>query len=146
MARIKRNIGEQVSGKIGNVVFVQTKNGSYVRAAPVRKNDYWTEAQLMARDRVSAMARLWRAIQSGLMTKIWNNTTDKMNGYAWFMKQNMKNLSIAGELTDPALFIVADGPLAPLQLLKAERQAPLSEVIRVSWQNDPHIKAARLRY
>ena len=39
MARMKRNIGDLVSGKIGNVVFYQLNDQSYVRAAPVRKKD-----------------------------------------------------------------------------------------------------------
>ena len=34
MAKMKRNIGDSVSGKIGNVVFVQMGGNSYVISAP----------------------------------------------------------------------------------------------------------------
>ena len=40
MAKMKRPIGDLVSGKIGNVVFVNMNGKSYVRAAPQRKKDF----------------------------------------------------------------------------------------------------------
>ena len=37
MAKMKRPIGDMVSGKVGNVMFVVRESESYVRAAPQRK-------------------------------------------------------------------------------------------------------------
>jgi len=78
------------------------------------------------------------------MKQIWNHASNEMNGYAWFVKRNMGALSIDGEITNPLLLTASDGKLYPLQFLKAEREDPLSDVIKVSWQNDPHLKATRL--
>lgn len=39
MAKMKRPIGDVVSGKVENVVFVNLNGKSYVRAAPRRKKD-----------------------------------------------------------------------------------------------------------
>ncbi len=40
MARMKRNIGDLVSGRIGNVVFYERFGVNYVCAAPQRKKGF----------------------------------------------------------------------------------------------------------
>ena len=64
MAKVERYLGELVSGKIGNVVFFQLNGKSYVRAAPVRTKNSWTEEQQLYRQRISKASGLWRAIRS----------------------------------------------------------------------------------
>jgi len=144
MARMKRNIGDLVSGKIGNLVFYQLNDQSYVRAAPVRKKDSWTEEQQFHRQRISKASGYWRALRSELMTKIWNNAAEQMNGYAWFMKVNMPALEMDGTLIDPKLLKVSAGKLTVPQQLTAERQPANAATILVSWKNDPHVKGERL--
>lgn len=144
MAKMKRHIGDMVSGKIGNVVFVTIKDKSYVRAAPVRKKDNWSEQQRLYRQRLSKIAKLWRSIQSEAMKQLWNQVSTEMNGYASFVKANMSALEIDGTLIDPGLLTVTDGKLMNLQLLKAERETELSDRIKVSWQNDKNSKKERL--
>jgi hypothetical protein len=144
MARMKRNIGELVSGKIGNVVFYQLHDKSYVRAAPVRKKDSWTEEQQFHRQRISKASGYWRALRSELMSKIWNNAAEQMNGYAWFMKSTMPALEMDGTLIDPKLLKVSVGKLPVPQQLTAIRQPTNAAIIVVSWQNDPHVKGERL--
>ena len=82
MAKMKQNIGDLVSGKIGNLVFFQLNGKSYVRAAPVRKRESWTQEQLLYRQRISQASGLWRALRSEQMSKIWNGAAEQMNGYA----------------------------------------------------------------
>lgn len=144
MAKMKRPIGDLVSGKIGNVVFVNIKGKSYVRSAPIRKKDSWTGLQKLHRNRLSKIANLWRTIQSEPMKQIWNEVSTEMNGYASFVKANMPALAIDGTLIDPMLLTISDGKLVNPQLLKAEREDPLSDQIRVSWQNDKNSKKERL--
>lgn len=144
MAKMKRPIGDLVSGKIGNVVFVNIKNKSYVRAAPIRKKDNWSEQQILYRQRMSKIAKLWRSIQSEPMKQIWNQVSTEMNGYASFIKANMSALEIDGTLIDPCLLTVSDGKLANPQLLKAESEDEFSDRIKVSWQNDKNSKKERL--
>lgn len=144
MAKMKRPIGDMVSGKIGNVVFITMRGKAYVRAAPIRKTNNWSEHQIMVRQRMKKIAALWRNLRSEPIKKIWNQFTDEMNGYALFIKHNMYTLSINGELIDPTQLIVSVGKLSPLLFLKAERETIDSDRIKVSWQNDPNLKKERL--
>jgi hypothetical protein len=145
MAKVKRNLGELVSGKIGNAVFFQLNGKSYVRAAPVRKKNSWTEEQQLYRQRISKASGLWRALRSEQVSKIWNSAAQEMNGYAWFMKANMPALEMDGTLIDAKLLKVSDGKLPVPQQLKAERQPDDNSTIVVSWQNDPHLRGKRLQ-
>jgi hypothetical protein len=145
MAKIKKNIGELVSGKIGNVVFFQLNGKSYMRAVPVRKENSWTEEQQLYRQRISKASGLWRALRSEQVSKIWNSAAQEMNGYAWFMKANMPALEMDGTLIDAKLLKVSDGKLPIPQNLKAERKPDDATTIMVSWQNDPHVKGKRLQ-
>ncbi|HLN72923.1 MAG: DUF6266 family protein [Methylococcaceae bacterium] len=145
MARMKRNIGEQVSGKIGNVVFYQRYGKDYVRAAPTKKRESWTEEQQMYRQRISKASALWRSLKSEEMSRIWNTAAQLMNGYAWFIKVNMPALAMDGSLIDASLIKVSDGKLTLPQNLKAERMPGDNSTVVVSWQNDPHCTADRLK-
>lgn len=144
MAKMKRNIGDLVSGKVGNVVFYQLNGKSYVRSAPIRKKDSWTEQQQLYRQRISMASGLWRALRSEQVSKIWNSAAEQMNGYAWFMKANLPALEIDGTLIDAKLLKVSDGKLPVPQNLRAERLAEDAAAITVSWENDRHLKGERL--
>ena len=144
MAKMKRNIGELVSGKIGNVVFFQLNGKSYVRAAPVRKKGSWTEQQQLYRQRISKASGLWRALRSEQVSKIWNGAAEQMNGYAWFLKANMPALQMDGTLIDARLLKVSDGKLPVHQNLKAEKMPDDAATVAVSWQNDPRCNVNRL--
>ena len=144
MAKMKRNIGDLVSGKIGNVVFVQLNGKSYVRAAPQRKKDSWTQEQLLYRQRISKASELWRALRSEQVSKIWNGAAELMNGYAWFLKLNMPALEMDGTLINVQLLKVSAGKLFVPQSLRAERLPEDASSIAVSWQNDHHLKGERL--
>ena len=143
MAKIRRNIGELVSGKIGKVVFVQMRGKSYVRAAPDRTRNNWSEAQVLDRKRLSAIANLWRTLNCQNMNEIWNLATREMNGYAWFIKKNMNALHIDGTLISPSLIRVIDGSL-PEPLLKLDPTHPNPHEVKIEWTNDPHLAKQRL--
>jgi len=143
MAKIRRNIGELVSGKIGKVVFVQMRGKSYVRAAPDRTRNNWSEAQVLYRKRLSAIANLWRTLNCQNMNEIWNLAAQEMNGYAWFIKKNMNALHIDGTLISPSLIRVIDGSL-PEPLLKLDPTHPNPHEVKIEWTNDPHLQKQRL--
>ena len=143
MARIKRNIGELVSGKIGKVVFVQMRGKSYVRAAPDRTRNNWSEAQVLYRKRLSAIASLWRTLNCDGLNAAWNLASKDMTGYAWFIKKNMNALHIDGTLISPSLIRVIDGSL-PEPLLKVDQTHPIPNEVKIEWTNDPHLAKQRL--
>jgi hypothetical protein len=144
MAKMKRYLGELVSGRIGNVVFFQLNGKSYVRAAPVRKKNSWTEDQKLQRQRISKASALWRSLRSEQVSKIWNASAEQMNGYAWFLKANMPALAMDGTLIDAILLKVSDGKLPMPQNLMVERLPDTPSTITVRWQNDPHTRGERL--
>lgn len=144
MARMKQVIGEQPSGKLMNVVFYQRYGKSFVRAAPKKRESY-TEEQVLYRQRISKASTLWRSLKSEDTSKIWNLAAEGMNNYAWFMKANLPALAMDGSLIDVRLIKVSDGKLPLPQNLKAERMSGDESSIMVSWQNDPHTNAERLK-
>jgi len=142
MAKMKRNIGDYVSGKIGNVVFVQMKGKSYVRSAPHRTNIAWSESQIYHRHKLSNVAKMWRNINSEEMKHIWKLASNDLSNYAWFVKKNINAFSISGELIDPMLIQVVDGKLTnPLFKIT---NAFLNSKFNIEWINDPNIKKKRL--
>ena len=144
MARMKRNIGDLVSGRIGNIVFY-TRNGvNYVRAAPDRKKDSWSPQQMLHRQRFSKASYLWSQLKKTNVAPIWNLASERMNGYASFMKANMPDYALDGSIIDPKMIKISTGKLhLPLDL-EAARQTAGSSTIEVSWKNDPNMKGKRL--
>jgi hypothetical protein len=145
MARMKRPVGDLVSGKIGNVVFFTRKDSSFVRAAPKRKETQWTPEQQLHRQRFSQAVGLWRVLKNGMVPQIWNLGSQQMNGYALFLKANMPAFGVDGTLLDPKLLQLSVGKLTLPQKLKAQKAAGEGTGVEVSWQNDPLLSAARLQ-
>ena len=144
MAKMKRPIGDMVSGKIGNVVFFRHNGESFVRNAPERKKNTWTPEQLLHRQRFSQAIKLWRDVKSTQVQQIWNLGSQKMNGYALFMKANMPAFSLDGSLMDPQLIQLSTGKLHLPQEFEAGKPTLEGSTIAVSWQNDPLLKGKRL--
>ena len=145
MARMKRPVGDLVSGKIGNVVFFTRKDQSFVRAAPTRKETQWTPEQQLHRQRFSQAVGLWRKLKNGMVPQIWNLGSQQMNGYALFLKANMPAFGVDGTLLDPKLLQLSVGKLNLPQKLEAGKAAGEGTRVEVTWQNDPLISAVRLQ-
>lgn len=120
MALIKLNVGTQISGKIGGLIFASNKGGQYVKAyrKPVQPN---TAKQLAVRLALSALSAFWRTLSFSVRTA-WNNMsinypyvnsigeTKYYTGQQLYCKLN-GNLILCGlpKLTDP---------LVPAQILQ----------------------------
>ena len=142
MAKMKRPVGDLMSGKLGNVVFVHRNDKSYVRMAPIRKHNNWSEQQIMYRKRLSSVSQLWRNLKSDLSPYIWNNVTPEMNGYAFFIKTNIQAFSIDGSLIDPKLIMVSNGHLIKSRNMNVSLASD-PDFVDIQWQNDPNLKSAR---
>ena len=145
MARMKRPVGDLVSGKIGNVVFFTRKNQSFVRAAPKRKETQWTPEQQLHRQRFSQAVGLWRKLKNGMVPQIWNLGSQQMNGYALFLKANMPAFGVDGTLLDPKLLQLSVGKLSLPQKLEVKKSEGEGTTVSVTWQNDPLLSAVRLQ-
>jgi hypothetical protein len=144
MARVKRYLGQDVSGKVGNVVFFQLNGETFVRGIQQRENDSWTPAQQAHRKRVSQVSQLWRHIKHSQIPAIWNLGDEKMNGYALFLKTNMPAYASDGSLVDAREIKLATGNLLLPQEFTASRKRPNELLITTSWQNKAQPKGERL--
>lgn len=144
MARVKKHLGDNVSGKVGNVVFFQLNGESYVRAVQKRNNESWTPAQQQHRQRFSQASHLWRQIKYSQIPEIWNRGSQKMNGYALFIKANLPAFATDGSLVDARELKFSTGNLALPQEFKAERQNSTEPLIRVTWENKAQPMGERL--
>ena len=145
MAKMKRPVGDLVSGKIGNVVFFTRNDSSFVRAAPQRKKIEWTPEQQLHRQRISQAAGLWRKLKNGMVPQIWNLGSQQMNGYALFLKANMPAFGVDGTLLDPKLLQLSTGKLNLPQKMEVKKATGEESSIEVTWQNDPLLSAVRLQ-
>lgn len=145
MAKVRSNVGENVSGKVGKFVFYKLRGKEYVRLAQVRDKDSWTPTQELHRSRFSQAVNLWRQVKNADVSKIWNQASEAMNGYASFMKANLPAFAMDGTLIDPHMLHLSAGKLAVPLHLHAERAGEGSTTISVSWQNDPLLKGEKLK-
>lgn len=144
MAKLNKDIGQNVSGKLGKAVFYKLRGNTYVRLAPVRDKDSWTPAQENHRQRFREVVSLWRKVKYPEVSLIWNQASEAMNGYASFVKANLPAFAMDGTLIDPQMLYLSAGKL-PLPLhLQAKRTEAGSNTITVSWQNDPLLKGEKL--
>ncbi|HET6558422.1 MAG TPA: hypothetical protein VFG54_13980 [Prolixibacteraceae bacterium] len=144
MARVKKYLGDMVSGKAGNLVFFRLNGETYVRGIQKRQSDSWTPAQQLHRKRMGQVSGLWRKIRYSQIPGIWNHGDQKMNGYALFVKANMPAFATDGSLVDARELKLSIGHLALPQEFRAERQEPTQPLIRVTWENKSQPKGERL--
>ena len=144
MAKMKRPVGDLVSGKLGNLVFYRLNGMSYVRSAPVRKKNSWTPQQLLHRQRFASAAYLWSQLKETNVASIWNLAAVNMTGYAWLMKANMPAFALDGSIIDPKMLKLSTGKLHLPMNMESSRESAGSAIIKVNWKNDPNMKGKRL--
>jgi hypothetical protein len=144
MARLKGGIESMISGKIGGVVFVQTKWGKYARSVPTRgKKRPWSPKQVMARKRFSAVYAFWKQFQRTPFKQIWDEAAEMMSGYNFYLKTNMPAFGEDGALIDPERLHFSAGKLPLPHRLNAKRMESDPTKIEASWQNDEGSGVAR---
>lgn len=135
MARIKTAAGLKISGKLGNLVFVQQGEQTYVRTSPERKKGHWSRRQQQHRSRFQAFTAYYQQMREKVVKPIWNlSATKQFTGYNLFMKANMPAFNQQGELADPSLLHFSTGPL-PLPLcLSAEKNDSAPQLVNIRWE------------
>jgi len=117
---------------------------NYVRAAPDRKKNSWSPQQELHRQRFSKASYLWSQLKKSTVAPIWNLASERMNGYASFMKANMPAFALDGSMIDPRMIKISTGKLHLPMDLETTREEAGSSVIAVSWKNDSNMKGKRL--
>lgn len=137
MGRIKSGANGNISGLVGNLVFVQGKGQTIVRTRQVRSKKSWSEKQKLHRQRFSRVAAFCQPLKQTVIQPIWNKIAPHRIGYNLFVKANMAAFALNGELTDLSLLHFADGHLPPLTGCQVQRHQTSNQSITVSWVNDP---------
>lgn len=145
MARLKNSLEASISGKIGNVVYVQMDGKTYARAVQKRKKDSWSEKQQLHRQRFRAVNDFCHKLLQEPKRKIWNYASPTGRGYALFVKTNMPIFALDGSMTDVAMLQMTAGKLHLPQALKLERIAGEDSFVQVSWNNDSRLEGKRLK-
>ena len=143
MARTNTPPGAYLSGKAGNLVFVQNGDEVIVRSLPKRrKPDSWSEKQLQQRKRFQAARTLYSAVRDSVVNPIWKlAATRKLTAYNLFMKANLGAFDKNGELADYSRLHFSMGPLPLPQQLTAVKTVDDPVKVAISWNPELQTKA-----
>ncbi|MBC8004057.1 MAG: hypothetical protein H7X84_01175 [Verrucomicrobia bacterium] len=144
MALVTSNGSTNIVGKIGEVVYVPYKGGTYVRKAPTTRKGARTPAMLLNQQRFACMHRFCAQFKHTLIPQIWNDAATTNSGYNLFMKANSPAFAKDGSIAEPLLLKFSVGALLLPKEMSAQRTAPESNTIQVSWAKEDHIRGFRL--
>ena len=144
MGRIKNSVEAMISGKVGNMVFVQDNGQTYIRTVPVRTKNSWSPKQKMHSKRFAMVNKFCSHFKKSMISAIWNLASPINRGYSLFVKANMPAFALDGTLIDPQMLQVSTGNLLLPRQIIAERQGEGSSSIALNWQNDPNLSVLRL--
>jgi len=145
MTKVTGGLESMLSGKFGNMVFVQRQGKTYMRSAPSRTKDSSTPAMLLNQKRFGEVMKFCGLFKSTVIPQIWNLAAVGTSGYRLFQKTNSPAFGPDGTLKDPKLLMFSKGKLALPQGLEAHRTAVESTTIEVSWQKDAHSGGLHLK-
>ena len=143
MAKLKGVSGEGLSGLVGNLVFYSYKGVPCVRTRPLnRSKNSWSEKQLLARKRFTALKAFWKRFTHTPVKGIWNSAEKGKRGDNLFVKVNMPAFGYDGTLIDQEQIHFSAGQLPlPFGLTAARSQVDPNKA-EVSWQDEPGNKRA----
>lgn len=145
MAKLKNSLEATLSGKIGNVVYVQMDGKTYARGVQKRRKDSWSEKQQLHRKRFRAVNDFCHKLLEEPLRKLWNQASPSGRGYALFVKTNMPVFALDGSMTDIGLLQMSAGKLHLPQSLKLVRVAGEDSLVETSWKNDPRLDGKGLK-
>ena len=136
MARITGSIGKFISGKLGEVVFVQREGMTYIRRLPEYSKNSWTAGQKQHRERFRIVNAFCQQHNMRVIKSIWNLIPGKGSGYNKFLKANMPAFGLDGQLADRAMLHFSDGVLPFPFHFNFDMIPGELDKISVSWEND----------
>lgn len=144
MARVNNILGKGLSGRLGNIVFVNSGGITYARALPrERKPSEWSAHQKEHRKCFAGVVKYASRMMKLFVTPIWNNAVPgSVRGFNLFVKANKSAFGTNGSVTDPGLLRFSAGLLPLPDNLKAIVLPDQPKIITVSWTNQP-VNSAR---
>jgi len=145
MTKVRQGLESILSGKIGNMVFVQRDGKTYVRSAPKRKKDSSTPAMLLNQKRFGLVISFCGQFKSTVIPQIWNLAAVGTSGFRLFQKTNSPAFAPDGSLRDPKSLRLSTGKLTVPQGLTAGKPEVGSSIVEVSWLVDQHLGGIHLQ-
>ena len=145
MTKVRQGLDTMLSGKFGNIVYVQRYGKTYIRRAPKRKKDSSTPAMLISQKRFGEIMRFCGQFKSTVIPQIWNLAAVGTSGFRLFQKTNSPAFAPDGSLMDAKLLKFSTGKLTLPQGLTAGRPEAGGSVIEVNWQEDEHLGGLSLQ-
>lgn len=136
MTSVKQGLETMLSGKFGNMVFVQRDGKTYVRSAPKRKPGSSTPAMLLNQKRFGEVIKFCSQFKDTVIPQIWNLAAVNTSGYRLFQKTNSPAFGPDGSLKDPKLLRFSTGKLTLPEGLIAGKPEVGGSIIEVSWSKD----------
>ena len=145
MTKVRQGLESMLSGKLGNIVYVQRYGKTYIRRAPKRKKNSSTPAMLISQKRFSEIMRFCGQFKDTVIPQIWNLAAVGTSGFRLFQKSNSPAFSPDGSLADPKRIRLSTGKLTLPQGLTAGRPEVEGSIIEVSWEEDQHLGGLSLQ-
>lgn len=136
MAILKGGVDGPISGLVGTVVCYHMDGVTYMRGKTHRKEDSWSDKQLIHRKRVSRVAALWKSLANNPVRSVWRATSKPWPGYSLFLKTNLAAFSADGSQVDLEYLHLSTGNLPLPHQLAASALEGNPEVWEASWLND----------
>ncbi|TKG91618.1 hypothetical protein EYV94_21575 [Puteibacter caeruleilacunae] len=128
------NMEIQFSGKLGNVVGVARKDGTYyVRSMPEKHKDAKSPKQQQQRKRFGAMNKLISRLNPIIIRPIWHGTSRKLPGATLFSKANYQLFDKEGKITDYSKLKMTVGSFAVPFGMRFHNDEESEGVIRIEW-------------
>ncbi|MGE5448842.1 MAG: hypothetical protein ACM3PR_10785, partial [Bacteroidales bacterium] len=112
MAKVKEGARLQLSGKADGLVYVQFNGGVYTRKLPKRKKEAWTPGMLLNEQRFKRVNAFCSLFKDSVIPQIWNGLSERMSGYALFIKTNKSAFATDGSIPDAKKIRLSIGNLS----------------------------------
>lgn len=102
MASIKNGLGENIKGRLGNLIFYSRFGRTYARIRPPEVHDPCTVLQQQQRSRMKDVTVFYKIVRQSPLAAIWRQTAylQGMTGINLFVKSNIAAFSGNGRVTD----------------------------------------------
>ncbi|HLN73169.1 MAG TPA: hypothetical protein VK205_07720 [Prolixibacteraceae bacterium] len=144
MAKVKEGARLQLSGKADGLVYVQFNGGVYTRKLPKRKKEAWTPGMLLNEQRFKRVNAFCSLFKDSVIPQIWNGLSERMSGYALFIKTNKSAFAPDGSIPDAKKIRLSIGNLSFPEGLEARRLETDENRIEVKWPKEMHVGGVHL--
>jgi hypothetical protein len=124
------NTMHKLSGSVGDLVFYQLKNKSYIRSKPSSYKDRKSEKQLLQRKKISTMAKLYQVFRQVLRLDI---KKEYMNQYNTFSLLNWSDVCADLDNINYANLILCNQIPVKMQGLEVTQ---VSNKVSFNWDHD----------